>query len=89
MSVALPFGPRPRQRVVAGAVASTGRFVTPAAHHQHRTLAPWALEFEHGMEDSGQQLAAIAAQIARNRTIEVNLFQIGVHACCPLVWSIR
>ena len=50
-----------------------------AARHQHDTLAARALELENRMNDPGQQLATIAAQIASAGIVETNLFQCRVH----------
>jgi len=53
--------------------------VAATVHHQNRALAAWTLELEHRVDHSGQQLAAVAAQIAGNLAVEPNLFQSRVH----------
>ena len=63
----------------AGAVATVGWLVAAAANHQDRTFAARAFEFENRVQNPGQQLATIAAQIPAHGIIEMNLFQIRMH----------
>jgi hypothetical protein len=54
-------------------------FETLAAHDQNHVLASRTLELQDRVQNAGEQLAAIAAQIADGDLSEVNLLQWGVH----------
>jgi hypothetical protein len=66
----------------AGTWQGAGRLEALSTDDEHHMLAARALELEHPVQDAGEQLTAIAAQLAVGRRVEVDLLQGGVHGRC-------